>query len=93
MLKTSGQMPVEAFASAASAWIAWHRRAKRNPWGGAAAGNRHCEEPTGPARSGRPNDKLRDEAIQVGTLDWIASLTLAMTIRFRDAPEHSNHAK
>jgi hypothetical protein len=80
MLKTSGQMPVEAFASAASAWIAWHRRAKRNPWGGAAAGNRHCEE-----RS--------DEAIQVGTLDWISSLTLAMTIRFRDAPEHSNHAK
>jgi hypothetical protein len=25
---------------------------------------RHCEEPTGPARSGRPDDKLRDEAIQ-----------------------------
>jgi len=49
-------------------------------YGGAAAGNRHCEE-----RS--------DEAIQVGILDWIASLTLAMTIRFRDAPEHSNHAK
>ncbi len=23
-----------------------------------------CEEPTGPARSGRPDDKLRDEAIQ-----------------------------
>ncbi len=25
---------------------------------------RHCEEPTGPARSGRPDDRLRDEAIQ-----------------------------
>jgi hypothetical protein len=25
----------------------------------------HCEEPTGPARSGRPDDSLRDEAIQV----------------------------
>ena len=26
--------------------------------------SRHCEEPTGPARSGRPDDRLRDEAIQ-----------------------------
>jgi hypothetical protein len=25
---------------------------------------RHCEEPTGPARSGRPDDRLHDEAIQ-----------------------------
>jgi uracil phosphoribosyltransferase len=42
---------------------------------------RHCEEPTGPARSDRPDDKLRDEAIQNGTaaLDCFASL--AMTIR------------
>jgi hypothetical protein len=36
---------------------------------------RHCEEPTGP-REARPDDKLRDEAIQ--TLNtkavWIASL-------------------
>jgi hypothetical protein len=24
----------------------------------------HCEEPTGPARSGGPDDKLREEAIQ-----------------------------
>jgi hypothetical protein len=41
---------------------------------------RHCEEPTGPARSGRPDDKLRDEAIQYGgaALDCFASL--AMTI-------------
>jgi hypothetical protein len=30
--------------------------------------SRHCEEPTGPARSGRPDDKLRDEAIQRGTV-------------------------
>ncbi len=29
--------------------------------------NRHCEEPTGPARSGRPDDRLRDEAIQRGS--------------------------
>src|SRR4029077_8158892 len=28
--------------------------------------SRHCEEPTGPARSGRPDDRLRDEAIQKG---------------------------
>ena len=27
---------------------------------------RHCEEPTGPARSGRPDARLRDEAIQRG---------------------------
>jgi hypothetical protein len=27
--------------------------------------SRHCEEPTGPARSGRPDDRLRDEAIQL----------------------------
>ena len=26
---------------------------------------RHCEEPTGPARSGRPDDRLRNEAIQL----------------------------
>jgi hypothetical protein len=36
---------------------------------------RHCEEPTGPARSGRPDDKLRDEAIQnAWDSRWIASL-------------------
>jgi hypothetical protein len=41
---------------------------------------RHCEEPTGPARSGRPDDKLSDEAIQHGgaALDCFAEL--AMTI-------------
>jgi hypothetical protein len=39
---------------------------------------RHCEEPTGPARSGRPDDKLRDEAIQnvSATLDCFASLAM-----------------
>jgi hypothetical protein len=48
----------------------------------------------GRCRRGKSSLRGRsDEAIQVGTLDWIASLTLAMTIRFRDAPEHSNHAK
>src|SRR5262249_3904232 len=35
---------------------------------------RHCEEPTGPARSGQPDDRLRDEAIQGRTSDWVASL-------------------
>jgi hypothetical protein len=34
---------------------------------------RHCEEPTGPA-FGRPDDKLRDEAIQSFLISWIASL-------------------
>src|SRR6202047_2024197 len=40
--------------------------------------HRHCEEPTGPARSGRPDDKLRDKAIQVGAaaLDCFASLAM-----------------
>ena len=42
--------------------------------GGNLEHRRHCEEPTGPAL-GRPDDKLRDEAIQ-SSLDcpWIASL-------------------
>jgi hypothetical protein len=40
---------------------------------------RHCEEPTGPARSGRPDDRLRVEAIPPLALHWIASLSLAMT--------------
>jgi hypothetical protein len=35
---------------------------------------RHCEEPTGPA-FGRPDDELRDEAIQLFLCSlWIASL-------------------
>jgi hypothetical protein len=37
------------------------------------ANSRHCEEPTGPA-IGRPDDKLRDEAIQFVARFWIASL-------------------
>jgi hypothetical protein len=50
-------------------------------WGGSRKSMaRHCEKPTGPARSGRPDDRLRDEAIQVlAQADWIASLSLAMT--------------
>jgi hypothetical protein len=43
---------------------------------------RHCEKPTGPARSGRPDDKLRDEAIQDPRGNWIVSLALAMMKRF-----------
>jgi hypothetical protein len=41
---------------------------------------RHCEEPTGPA-FGRPDDKLRDEAIQyaLAALDCFA--WFAMTIQ------------
>src|SRR6201996_9613476 len=41
---------------------------------------RHCEEPTGPARGARRDDKLRDEAIQnrAAALDCFASL--AMTV-------------
>ncbi len=35
---------------------------------------RHCEAPTGPARSGRPDNRLRAEAIQSAVLwPWIAS--------------------
>ena len=40
---------------------------------------RHCEEPTGPARLGRPDDRLRDEAIHVtacGGMDCFASLAM-----------------
>jgi hypothetical protein len=38
------------------------------------------EEPTGPIRSGRPDDRLRDEAIKItAQTDSIASLSLAMT--------------
>src|SRR5579864_1609871 len=46
----------------------------------------HCEEPTGPARSSRPDDRLRDEAIQLSAavLDCFASL--AMTWRMDAAP-------
>ena len=37
---------------------------------------RHCEEPTGPAY-GRPDDKLRDEAIHASPVElWIASWSL-----------------
>ena len=48
--------------------------------------SRHCEEPTGPARSGRPDDRLRDEAIQLrgAALDCFAAL--AMTKRCRIIP-------
>src|SRR5258708_29330563 len=44
---------------------------------------RNCAEPTGPA-FGRPDDKLRDEAIQfLLCCFWIASLSLAMTMTAR----------
>src|SRR6516162_3187222 len=49
---------------------------------------RHCEEPTGPAQSGRPDDRLRDEAIQSGTseLDCFADAR-------NDEQKHSRGAK
>jgi hypothetical protein len=34
----------------------------------------------------------RDEAIQDGISDWIASLALAMTSRSRDASQHPSYA-
>ena len=40
-------------------------------WNSRRSSSRHCE-PTGPARSGRPDDKLR-EAIQCSGSFWIAS--------------------
>jgi hypothetical protein len=45
--------------------------------------NRHCEEPTGPA-FGRPDDKLRDEAIQSFLWLWIASRSLSSGAHSRD---------
>jgi hypothetical protein len=39
---------------------------------------RHCEEPTGPA-SGAPDDKLRDEAIQLFLVAMDCFASLAMT--------------
>src|ERR1043166_8973419 len=41
--------------------------------------SRHCEEPTGPAHLGRPDDRLRDEAIHgsaSGAMDCFASLAM-----------------
>jgi hypothetical protein len=37
----------------------------------ATRNNRRCEEPTGPA-FGRPDDKLRDEAIHLAAMDCFA---------------------
>jgi hypothetical protein len=45
---------------------------------GVALYGRHCEEPTGPALLGRPDDRLRDEAIHSaasGEMDCFASLS------------------
>src|ERR1700761_5003632 len=51
--------------------------------------HRHCE-PTGPARSGRPDDKLR-EAIQCGgaVLDCFVASLLAMTSEWVDLNHHA----
>jgi len=57
-----------------------------------AMSNCHCEEPTGPARSGRPDDRLHDEAIQnlAAGLDCFASL--AMT-KERKAERRQSHCR
>src|SRR6185503_14011126 len=47
--------------------------------------SRHCEEPTGPARSGRPDDKLRDEAIQHRLMDCFAPLAMTQAKTSRGA--------
>jgi hypothetical protein len=36
--------------------------------------DRHCEEPTGPALLGRPDDRLRDEAIQTKSATAVSGL-------------------
>ena len=44
---------------------------------------RHCEEPTGPA-FGRPDDRLRDEAIQISAcrgMDCFASLAMTRLLK------------
>jgi hypothetical protein len=44
----------------------------------------HCEEPTGPA-FGRPDDKLRDEAIQYPQLmRWMAARSPSLGVHSRD---------
>src|ERR1700758_1433288 len=57
---------------------------------------RHCEEPTGPAPLGRPDDRLRDEAIHSATsgfMDCFASLAMtkpvALSSRMRRASARS----
>ena len=66
------KVPVEQRIISCCAAPETHGRARR--MNNHAAFFRHCEDPTGPARSGRPDDGLRDEAIQIGILAWIASL-------------------
>jgi hypothetical protein len=54
--------------------------------------NRHCEEPTGPAQLGRPDDRLSDEAIHSaasGQVDCFASLAMTMG---RSSFNHSAHS-
>src|SRR5712672_822573 len=53
-------------------------------WNARVALRRHCEEPTGPA-FGRPDDKLRDEAIHSSFVaPWIASRSLSSGAHSRD---------
>jgi hypothetical protein len=71
-------------------WIASLCTGSRMTSGRCSALDRHCE-PTGPARSGRPDDKLR-EAIQCGDamLDCFVASLLAMTMHYDStlAPEN-----
>jgi hypothetical protein len=48
-----------------------------------AIGPRHCEELTGPREVARPDDRLRDEAIQncAAALDCFAELVIGPALR------------
>jgi hypothetical protein len=81
----SQHMRVRVFANTATVKVRRRRaRRKKKEWCllfrcalTLASPARHCEEPTGPARSGRPDDKLRDEAIQfLDALDCFALLAM-----------------
>jgi hypothetical protein len=55
--------------------------------------SRHCEEPTGPA-FGRPDDKLRDEAIDTFfAARWIASRSLSSGAHSRDPLARNDEKK
>ena len=53
---------------------------------------RHCEEPTGPARSDPPDDKLHDEAIRAAASELDCFAPLAMTETNKKAPRGNREA-
>jgi hypothetical protein len=52
--------------------------------------SRHCEQPTGPARSGRPDDRLHDEAIRLRHLGT-GLLGYARNDEQKQSPQHDLH--